>query len=172
MKLHAKFSASDGFLLEDPTEYRELVGCLVYLTMTWTDIAYAVHILNQFVSASRSTHWAKLLRILHYVCGTLHQCLLISSTSSLTLQAYVDADWEGNISDRKSTYGLFVFLGNSLISWKNKKQYVVACSTTEVKYHVVAHNILEIVWLGWLLSDMGVSVSSPTPLYYDNKSAI
>lgn len=64
------------------------------------DIAYAVHIVSQFVSAPHSTHWAALLRILRYVRCTIYQCLLLSSTSSLTLRAYADADWAADISDR------------------------------------------------------------------------
>ncbi|XP_058216894.1 uncharacterized mitochondrial protein AtMg00810-like [Rhododendron vialii] len=116
LELHAKFSASDGVPLEDPTEYREFVGCLVYLTVIWPDISYAVHIVNQFVSAPRTTHWAALLPILRYLRGTLHQCLLISSTSSLTLHVYADANWASDVNDRKSTFGLCVFLGDSLIS--------------------------------------------------------
>ncbi|XP_058189468.1 secreted RxLR effector protein 161-like [Rhododendron vialii] len=168
LELHAKFSASDDVSLEDPTEYRELVGCLVYLTITRPDISYAVHIVSQFVSAHRTTHWAALLRILRYLCGTLQ----ISSTSSLTLHAYADANWAGDVNDRKSTYGLCVFLGDSLISWKSKKKYVVARPTAEAKYRAMAHATSEIAWLRWLISDMGVSVTTPTPLYCDNKSAI
>ncbi|CAL5429371.1 unnamed protein product [Camellia sinensis] len=172
LELHAKFSASDGVPLEDPTLYRELVGCLVYLTVTRPDISYAVHILSQFVSAPRSTHWAALLRTLRYLRGTLLQCLLLSASSDLTLRAYADADWAGDISDRKSTSGLCVFLGDSLISWKSKKQSVVARSTAEAEYRAMAYATSEIVWLRWLLSDMGVSLSDPTPLYCDNQSAV
>jgi hypothetical protein len=172
IELHAKFSPSDGVPLADPTEYRELVGCLVYLTVTRPDISYAVHVISQFVCAPRSTHWAALLRILRYVRGTMFQCLHLSSSSALTLMAYADADWAGDPSDRKSTSGYCVFLGDSLISWKSKKQSVIARSTAEAEYRAMAHATSEVVWLRWLLSDMGVSLSSPTPLYCDNKSAI
>ncbi|XP_058187678.1 uncharacterized mitochondrial protein AtMg00810-like [Rhododendron vialii] len=173
IELHVKFSDSDGVPLADPTEYRELVGSLVYLTVTRPDIAYAVHIVSQFVCAPQSTHWAALLRILRYVRGTMFQCLFLSSSSSdLILRAYADADWAGDISDRKSTYGFCVFLGDSLISWKSKKQSVIARFTAEAEYRAMAHATSEVVWLRWLLSDMGVTISSPTPLFCDNKSAI
>ena len=36
----------------------------------------------------------------------------------------------------------------------------------------MASTTSEIIWLRWLLEDMGVSISSPTPMYCDNKSAI
>ncbi|XP_028102694.1 uncharacterized protein LOC114301935 [Camellia sinensis] len=147
IELHAKFSASDGIPLEDPTLYRELVGCLVYLTVTRPDISYAVYILSQFVSATRSTHWAALLRTLRYLRGTLLQCLLLSASSDLTLRAYVDADWAGDVSERKSTSGLCVFLRDSLISWKCKKKSVVARSAAEAEYRAMAHATSEIVWL-------------------------
>ncbi|XP_057509198.1 secreted RxLR effector protein 161-like [Actinidia eriantha] len=114
LEIHAKLSAPNGVLLKDPTLYRELVGCLVYVTVTRPDISYAVHIVSQYVSALRSTHWAALLRILQYVHGTLHQNLLLSSTSSLILRGYADADWAGDLFERKSTSAFCVFLGNSL----------------------------------------------------------
>lgn len=41
-------------LLRDTTRYRHLVGSLVYLTVTRPDIAHAVHIVSQFVSAPTS----------------------------------------------------------------------------------------------------------------------
>lgn len=57
------------------------------------------------------------------------------------------------------------FLGDSLISWKSKKQSLIAQSTAEVEYHAMASAISEIVWLRWLLSDMGVSFESSSLLY-------
>ena len=64
IELHHRLSTSDGELLPDPTRYREIVGALVYLTISRPDIAYAVRVLSQFVSAPRSTHYAALLRVL------------------------------------------------------------------------------------------------------------
>lgn len=93
-------------------------------------------------------------------------------TSSLELHAYSDADWDGDHHDRKSTTGFCIFLGESLISWKIKKQDIVSISSTEVEYRDMAINTCEIIWLQWTFPDMGVHISSSTPLYCDNKSAI
>jgi len=145
---------------------------LVYLTITRPDIAYVVHIVSQFVTSPTTIHWAVVLRILRYLRGTQFQSLLLPSTSSLQLRAYSDADWASDPVDRKSTTGFCIFLGDSLISWKSKKQSVVSKSSTEAEYRAMASTTTEIVWLRWLLDDMGVSISSPTPMFCDNKSAI
>ena len=67
IELHHRLSSSDGELLSDPTRYRQIVGALVYLTISRPDIAYAVRVLSQFVSAPRSTHYAALLRVLRFL---------------------------------------------------------------------------------------------------------
>ncbi|KAJ0978741.1 hypothetical protein J5N97_014215 [Dioscorea zingiberensis] len=172
LELNAKYTSSDGIPLSDPTLYRTVVGSLVYLTITRPDITYAVHVVSQFVASPTSVHWAVVLRILRYLRGTQFQSLLFPSSSSLELRAYSDADWAGDPTDRKSTTGFCIFLGDSLISWKSKKQPIVSRSSTEAEYRAMASTIAEIIWLRWLLADMGVSLSGPTPMHCDNMSAI
>ncbi|KAL5567111.1 hypothetical protein UlMin_030275 [Ulmus minor] len=155
-ELNVQYSPSDGNPLLDPTLYRTIVGSLVYLTITRPDIAYAVHI-------------AAVLRILRYLRGTIFHSLLLPSTSSLDLRAYSDADHGRDPTSRKSVTGFCIFLGDSLISWKSKKQTIVSQSSTEAEYRAMTSTTKEIVWLHWLLADMGVSLSHPTPMYCDNK---
>ncbi|XP_047335780.1 uncharacterized mitochondrial protein AtMg00810-like [Impatiens glandulifera] len=88
------------------------------------------------------------------------------------LCAYSDADWDGDPTDRKLTTGYCIFLGDSLISWKSKKQDVISRSSTEAKYRAMASTTCEIVWLCRLHTDMGISLSHSTPLHCDNQSAI
>ena len=172
LETNAQYTTTDGVPLSDPNLYRTIVGSLVYLTITRPDIAHAVHVVSQFVTAPTTVHWGAVLRILRYLRGTQFQSLLFPSTSSLKLSAYSDASWDSDPSDRKSTTGFCVFLGDSLISWKSKKQDVVSRSSTEAEYRAMAVTTCEIVWLRWLLADMGVDVSQPTPLHCDNKSAM
>ena len=172
LETNARYSPSDGSPLPDPSLYRTMVGSLVYLTVTRPDIAHAVHIVSQFVTAPTTVHWAAVLRILRYLRGTQFQSLLFPSSSSLELRAYSDADWAGDLTDRKSTTGFCVFLGDSLISWKSKKQDVISRSSTEAEYRAMATTTCEIVWFRWLLADLGVTLHHPTPLYCDNQSSI
>jgi hypothetical protein len=90
----------------------------------------------------------------------------------LILRAYSDADWAGDPSDRRSTTGFCIYLGDSLISWRSKKQTLAARSSTEAEYRALTDTTFEILWLHWLLADLETSQSSPTDLYCDNRSAI
>jgi hypothetical protein len=123
------------------------------------------------MSAPRSTHYVAILLILRYVKGTLFQGLHFSSHSSLELLAYFDANWAGYLTDRCSTTSYGFLLGTSLILWRSKKQSVVARSNIGAEYRALADTTSELLWLCWLLSDMGVSPSGCSPIHCDNRSA-
>ncbi|RVW65491.1 Retrovirus-related Pol polyprotein from transposon RE1 [Vitis vinifera] len=129
-------------------------------------------LVSQYLSAPRSTHYAVVLRIIRYLKGTLFHGLFYLAQSPLVLRAFSDANWAGDPTDRRSTTGYCFLLGSSLISWRSKKQTFVARSSTEAEYRVLADTTSELIWLRWLLKDLGVSTSSATPLYCDNQSVI
>ncbi|GKV16980.1 hypothetical protein SLEP1_g27540 [Rubroshorea leprosula] len=168
---HVKLTPMDGSSLSDPTRYQQLVSSLVYLTTTCPDIAYAVHIVSQFMAAPHSTHYAVVLRIIRYVKGTLFHGLHFFANSSPVLRTYFDADWASDPSDRRSTTGYYLFLGNSLISWRSKKQAIPSRSSTEAKYRALGDTTSELLSLRWLLEDMCIPQPS-TDLYCDNQSAM
>jgi hypothetical protein len=89
LETNVKLRATDDELLSDVTLYRQFVGSLIYLTMTQPNLAYAVHLVSQFMTAPRSIHYAIVLR---NVKGTLFHGLHFSSHSSLDLRVYSDAD--------------------------------------------------------------------------------
>ncbi|KAL0552039.1 hypothetical protein IC582_011132 [Cucumis melo] len=122
--------------------------------------------------ALQTIHFTVVLHILRYVKGTLGHGLQFSSQSSLVLYGYSDADWAEDPTDRRSTTGYCFYLGDSLISWHSKKQSVVSRSSTESKYRALANATAELLWLRWLLADMGVPHQGPTLLHCDNHSAI
>jgi len=90
----------------------------------------------------------------------------------LILRAYYDADWAGDPSDRRSAADFCIFLGDSLISWRSKKQTLAARSSTEAEYCALVDTTFEILWLRWLLAGLETSHSSSTDLDCDNQSTI
>ena len=109
------------------------------LTITCPDISYAVHRVSQYLSAPRSTHYAVVLRILRYLKGIIFHGLFYSAQSPLVLRAFSNADWGGDLTDRRSTTSYCFLLGSSLISWRSKKQTHVARSNIEAEYRALAN---------------------------------
>jgi len=124
------------------------------------------------LSTPTQLHYSHLLRVLHYLRGTISRRLFFPRSSSLQLQAYSDATWASNSSDRRSLSAYCVFLGGSLIAWKTKKQVAVSGSSAEAELRAMTLVIAEVTWLRWLLEDFGVSISRPTPLLSDSTCAI
>ncbi|GJZ24546.1 uncharacterized mitochondrial protein-like protein [Tanacetum coccineum] len=72
--------------------------------------------------------------------------------SQSKLACLLDGDWDSDYVTRKSTTGVYVFLGDLLISLKSKKQNVLSRSSIEAEYHAM--------------------IVTTTPLYCANRSAI
>lgn len=91
--------------------------------------------------------------------------------SSLNLQDYTNADWERCVYSRKSIIGYYIFLGNSLVSWKIKKQKTASKSSVESDYRALYGTIAELVWMAGILRDLQVLISLPVTLHCNNKAA-
>ncbi|CAN0870467.1 Retrovirus-related Pol polyprotein from transposon TNT 1-94 [Linum grandiflorum] len=172
MELNLKLSTAHGDPVPDPTLYRRLVGSLVYLTSTRPDLSYAVQVVSQFLSDPRMPHQQVVFRILRYLQGTRDHGLFFPARCEFRLTAYADADYAGCIDTRRSTSGWCVAFGDSLVSWRCKKQDKVSKSSTEAEYRSMSDVCSEVVWLIRLLTDLGVSVPTPVHLFGDNTSAI
>jgi hypothetical protein len=138
MELNVQLTPTDGEPLEDPTPYRHIIGSFVYLGVTRLDISYSVHILSQFVSAPTQIHYSHLFHVLCYLRETSTRRLFFLRSSSLQLQAYYDATWASDPADRCSLSAYCVFLGDSLIAWKTKKQIAVSRSIAEAELRAMA----------------------------------
>ena len=165
-------STTSGDLLTDASVYRKIVGKLLYLTHTRPDITYAVHKLSQFMSAPRNDHLKAAHRVLRYLKNDPAQGLFYSASSETTLTAFCDADWGACLDSRRSTTGYCIFLGDSLISWRAKKQQTVSRSSSEAEYRSMADTTCELIWLDYLLRDLHCSLTGPAKLFCDNQSAL
>ena len=92
LEYNAKLTPLDGEPISNATRYRQLVGSLIYLTVTCPNISHAMSMVSKFMDTPCSVHYAVVLQILRYIKGTLYHCLHYSSRSSLELHAYSDAN--------------------------------------------------------------------------------
>ena len=92
----------------------------------------------------------------------------------IKLEGYSDADWGGDINDRKSTSGYLFKLANGPISWGSKKQQIVALSSSEAEYIALALAVQEGIWIKNLLTEILKDQVKDNQLmiYEDNQSCI
>jgi hypothetical protein len=98
--------------------------------------------------------------------------LLFPRDSEKQVLGYVDADWAGCIDSRRSTTGFCFFLGQSLISWRAKKQQTISRSSSEAEYRALSSATCELQWIMYLLKDLNVTCAKLPALYCDSQSAI
>ena len=168
-KLHDAVTGSD---LVDPTQYRQLIGSLLYLVHTKPDICYAVSALSQFMSSPKHIHWIAAKHILRYLKGTQDYGLRYTSGGGVLLHGFSDSDWEGSVQDQKSTSRLCFSMGSAMVSWSSRKQGSVALSTAEAEYVSASDASREAVWLRKLLSDLFDTSLEPVVIHCDNQSCI
>eukprot|EP00253_Pinus_taeda_P034058 PITA_34058 len=130
----------------DPKLYKSIVGSLMYLTATRSDIMHAVSLISRFMERPKETHWQATKRI--------SKC------------------WAGSVDDRKSTSGYVFHMGSGAISWASKKQPVVSLSIAEAEYVAATAAACQAVWLRRVLRDLCHEQEKGATIYCDNSSAI
>lgn len=156
----------------DKERYQRLVGKLIYLSHTRPDITFAVSLVSQFMHSPCQEHLEAVYRILRYLKGTPGRGLYFKKNEKRNVELYTDADWAGSLVDRRSTSGYCSFMWGNLVTWRSKKQSVVARSTAEAEFRAMALGVCELLWLKKVLWDLKFAAQGPMKLFCDNKAAI
>lgn len=141
--------------------------------LTRPDLAYAVHLVSQFMADYRQDHWVQVKRIMRYIKHTRDYCITYRKGHGLLkLEGYSDSNWGADPTDRKSIGSYIFILAGGPISWACKRNHSVCLSSTEAEYKALTSAAKEAVWDRRCLADIGHEQKEPTVVYCDNQGAI
>ena len=133
------------------TAYRSIVGGLLYLAFcTRPDLSCAVTTLARQVHAPGTRHMMHAKRVLRYVAGTACLGLKYSRSQLLSpksFRAHVDADWGGDKDSRASATGYVIDINGTPVSWRTKRQTVVALSSAESEHIALSECAKQVKWM-------------------------
>ncbi|KAK3002615.1 hypothetical protein RJ639_022178 [Escallonia herrerae] len=147
------------FMEGEPTHkgmYQRLVGKLIYLSHTRPGIAYAVSVVSQFMQNPKDVHLHAVYKILQYLKSSPGRRILFRKGTNMELEAYTDADYAGSLTNKRSTSGYCTYLGGNLVTWRSKKQPVVARSSSEAEFRSMAQGGMQLSDYGALVEYFGV----------------
>ena len=161
-------------VLENQTEYRSIIGSLIYLANgTRPDISYAVRNLSQYVNKATKAHLTAAKKVIKYCSGTKNHGLLYQrdNNKEMKIEVFCDSGY-GTGTNRRSISGIIIKLNGNVVSWASKRQDVVAQSTVEAEYIAMALAIKNLLWIIQLLHELGLRVELPVEVNEDNQGTI
>ncbi len=165
----------DGNRGDRSNSYTQMLGALQFLANTTRpDIAYAVSRLASYTVNPSLQHISALKRILRYLSGTRDHGITyknIQQDSPNSFIGYTDAAY-ANTDDLKSTSGYVFITQGGAITWRSKKQSMIAMLSTKAKYVALSEAAREASWLRQLFSELGFKQEEPTLIQGDNDGSI
>lgn len=143
------------------------MGSLQYLTLTRPDITFAVNRVFQSLQDPRQSKSSQTHIEIYQGHG-----LIFYKGGSLNLYGFSDANWVGCPYTRRRKSSSCICLGANCISWSSNKQTTGARSSLEVEYRTTTSTITDLIWIMFLLRDIGIKILKPPQLMCDNVSAI
>ena len=100
----------------DPFLYKSMIGSHLYLTASRLDISYSMRVYARYQANPKESHTIALKRIIKCVKTIAYFGVWYSKDTNDVLAGYSNANWTGNVDDRKSISGGYFYVGNNLVS--------------------------------------------------------
>ncbi|GJR34345.1 hypothetical protein Tco_1210029 [Tanacetum coccineum] len=122
MEIKDKLDLDQNGTLVDATKYQSMIGALMYLTSSRSDIVNATCLLARYQDQPTEKHLKEVKRIFCYLQGTINMGLWYAKDSGFELTRFLYVDYAGCRDFFNSTSGGTQFLGEKLVGWSSKKQ--------------------------------------------------
>ncbi|GJZ56726.1 hypothetical protein Tco_0612220 [Tanacetum coccineum] len=126
---------------------------------------------SKYQENPKTTHLEAVKRIIRYIRGTIHLRLSYPKGTRIETIVYVESNHAGDYVDRKSTSGVYTFMGCWLTSWFSKKQTALVISMIEAEYLSAGKACQQALWMKQDLIDYDIRLDN-IPIMCDNKGAI
>lgn len=166
-----KLKQEDGKRV-DSMLFKQMVGCLMYITTTRPDIQFAVSVISRFMADPGMIHYDAAKKVLRYLQGTHDYGIWYKHGGNGNMEVYTDSDFGGDVNDYKSTSGYVVLWDGAAVAWQSKKQSIVTLSSTEAEYVAASTCACQVIWIHGVLSDLGIKEKECSTIWCDNTSTI
>ena len=162
--------------------YRQMLGSLIH-AMNWTrpDLAYAINMLSRFAARPTLRATNEITRVFQYLKKTIDYTLTYdidhiedeySDLFNERLFAFSDSDYAGCIDTARSVSSNLVFMGPALLSWRSRRQSIVAGYASEAEYISANECVGDIQSIENIFDELDVPRSAVPVIYVDNQAAI
>eukprot|EP00253_Pinus_taeda_P013987 PITA_13987 len=124
--------------------------------------------LSQAMVKPTKLFWKAGKHVLRYLRGTSAYGLWYRQEDEVKLCGFIDANWTGIPTDRKSTSGGIFNIGLTIVSWYSRNQRSMALSSAEAEYMAASLAAFEAIWMRKILVGLFGSQLEPTVIYCDN----
>ena len=182
-------------------KYRNTTGELIFaLVMCRPDISFPVMKLSPFNNLPATCHFEAIQDIYRYLNATLlnglmfwrpKPCKTLPSTthslpqiepyqvfippeneSSDTAYGYADSDFGGDRRTRRSVSANVIMFGGAAVVYKTILQRTIALSSTEAEFYALTEAGKLILYIRFVLADLGIEQMNATNIYEDNKGCL
>ena len=160
---------------EDHRLYRRIVGQLLWLSSIRPDIQFAVKELSRGLTSPTEDHRTKMKTLLRYLAGTKPMVLTLrpkiiphSKQTTFDIDTYVDSDWAGCATSRRSTSGMALYFLGALITSQSRTQATVALSSGEAELYAIGLGVSESLFIRSLLLESQLSKNVNIRIHTDS----
>jgi hypothetical protein len=159
----------------DSTEYRHLLGGLLYIAISRPDISTAVSFASMAASKPCVGDFDNLLHCLLYLSQTKERGLILragSANQELSLKCYVDASYLTHPDSKSHTGYCISFSDVGFFYSKSRKQHLVATSSTHAEVRALHTLLVDLIFIINLCRELDRPVKLPAVILEDNRPTI